>query len=282
MYGRWVCPRCHGRLRPGRGLLRCEGCSARFPVRAGLADFGADDALGSYARRQRADWDAMSEQYSAVLASIPPARFRQIDRPLLALARGNVLEVGCGDGRLLGQVAALPGVRSAFGIDVAPGMARRALARGLDVAVAPAERLPLADASVDVLLSGYYAMRYAELDPALAEAARVLRPGGRLGFTLLGRRAAALRGRAVGARLLWSDATRWAGAATLLGSVDLTMPNDVRSAAELRGRLARHGLRVERLLGTFGLPGLGHRLPYLRGDAAARWGYDVVVIATRP
>jgi SAM-dependent methyltransferase len=280
--GPWACPRCHGALGSARGALRCRACAARYPVRGGLADFGLDEALGANARRQRAEWDAMSEQYGAVLARLPAARFRPIDAPLLALARGDVLEVGCGDGRLLARVAAAASAGAIVGVDVAPGMARRAAARGFEVAVAPAERLPLPDGSVDAVLSGYYALRYADLELALAEVARVLRPGGRLGFTLLGRRATALRGRLAGLRLLGSASSRWTGALSLLGRLDMTMPNDVRDADELRGQLGRHGLRLDRLLGTVSLPLLpGAALPYLRGGAAARWGYDVVAVATR-
>jgi SAM-dependent methyltransferase len=224
----------------------------------------------------------MSEQYGAVLATLPAGRFRPIDAPLLALARGDVLEVGCGDGRLLARVAAVGRAGRIVGVDVAPGMARRAAARGFAVAVAPAERLPLPSGSVDAVLSGYYALRYADLELALAEAARVLRPGGRLGFTLLGRRAATLRGRVAGLRLLGSDAGRWTGALSLLGRLDVTMPNDVRDADELRGQLGRHALRLDRLLGTVSLPLLpGTVVPCLRGGAAARWGYDVVAVATR-
>jgi len=286
--GGWVCPLCRGPLRPSARAVACGRCRRRYPISDGAVDFVIDALLSPSARRGRDQWEAMSASYRAVVAGIPPARFVQIDRPLLALARGDVLEVGCGDGRLLTKLARTP-LRSLVGVDVAPGMVRLARQRGCAVAVASAERLPLPDRSVDVVLSGYYALRYADLEGSLAEAARVLRPGGRLGFTLLGRRVAELRGRLNALPLIRRDRSRWLAAESLLGRAAIALPNDLSAAATLRSRLAGSGLRLERLLGTPYLPLLGdllHRrgvvLPYLRGDAAVPWSYDLIVAAAKP
>jgi SAM-dependent methyltransferase len=284
----WVCPLCRGPLRPAARAIACDRCCRRYPAPDGVVDFVVERFLSPSARRVRDEWEAMSDSYRAVVACIPPARFVQIDRPLIALARGDVLEVGCGDGRLLVRLARAP-LRSLLGVDVAPGMVRLASARGCTVAVASAERLPLPDRSLDVVLSGYYALRYADLDRSLSEAARVLRPGGRLGFTLLGRRIAELRGRLNALPLLCQDRSRWLAAETLLGRAAIVLPNDLSEAAPLRTRLADCGLRLERLLGTPYLPLLGDQLlrwgvvlPYLRGDAAVPWSYDLIVAAAKP
>lgn len=119
----------------------------------------------------------------------------------------RVLEIGCGTGNLLLLAHRLaPGVVTT-GIDpdrAALAQARRkARRRGIDVRLDHgfADALPYPDASVDVVLSSLmlHHLPSAEKAPALREARRVLRPGGRLlvldiggdqhGHGLLGRRA---------------------------------------------------------------------------------------------
>jgi ubiquinone/menaquinone biosynthesis C-methylase UbiE len=62
-----------------------------------------------------------------------------------------------------------------------PALARRARARGVELEILPngAERLPFADASVDVIISTLVLCTVDDVDRALAEVRRVLRPGGR-------------------------------------------------------------------------------------------------------
>ena len=92
-------------------------------------------------------------------------------------ARGkDVLEVGCGTGLILGRVAKF--AASAKGIDLSPGMLEKAKARGLDVAQASATELPFPDASVDVAYSFKVLAHVPDIAHAMAEMARVVRPGG--------------------------------------------------------------------------------------------------------
>ncbi|MFT3766015.1 MAG: class I SAM-dependent methyltransferase [Minicystis sp.] len=88
----------------------------------------------------------------------------------------DVLEVGCGTGLLLRRMAAF--ARSARGVDLSPGMLERARARGLEVAEASATDLPFPDASFDVACSFKVLAHVREIQRALAEMARVVRPGG--------------------------------------------------------------------------------------------------------
>jgi uncharacterized protein YbaR (Trm112 family) len=106
--GRWVCPICRGPLRRSARAIACDNCRRRYPAPDGAVDFVVEELLPPTARRVRDEWEAMSAGYRAVVAHIPPARFVRIDRPLIALARGDVLEVGCGDGRLLTRLARAP------------------------------------------------------------------------------------------------------------------------------------------------------------------------------
>jgi SAM-dependent methyltransferase len=88
----------------------------------------------------------------------------------------DVLEVGCGTGLLLRRIAAF--ARTARGVDLSPGMLARARARGLDVVEASATRLPFPDRTFDVACSFKVLAHVREVRQALAEMARVVRPGG--------------------------------------------------------------------------------------------------------
>lgn len=121
------------------------------------------------------------------------------DRVLALGATESLLDVGCGDG------AYLDGVRSSghrgplVGVDIAPelvaaarerqgrdrlvdGRAGAALETPPDIKFieADAHALPFPDATFDAISARYVIDHLADPDAALAEAARVLSPGGRL------------------------------------------------------------------------------------------------------
>lgn len=87
-----------------------------------------------------------------------------------------LLEVGCGTGLVLERARAIG--RSAIGVDLSRGMLEQARARGLMVAQGTATQLPIATASVDVAFCFKVLAHVAEPELALAEMARVVRPGG--------------------------------------------------------------------------------------------------------
>lgn len=122
-----------------------------------------------------------------------------LERELLGRARGRVLELGAGNGENFGAFA--PDVRWQ-GLE--PDAGRRAEltlrarewgheAEPLD---ARAEELPLPPASVDTVVATYVLCSVQDVDAALAEARRVLVPGGRLLLVehVLAPHSAALRG----------------------------------------------------------------------------------------
>jgi SAM-dependent methyltransferase len=92
----------------------------------------------------------------------------------------DVLEVGCGTGLILQQVAQF--ARSATGMDLSPGMLERARERGLEVVEGSATELPFDDASFDVAYSFKVLAHVPAFEQALAEMARVVRPGGYIVF----------------------------------------------------------------------------------------------------
>jgi ubiquinone/menaquinone biosynthesis C-methylase UbiE len=108
---------------------------------------------------------------------------RLIDELELELVRRygtgrDILEAGCGTGLLLAEAARVG--RSALGLDLSAGMLGRARTRGLRVLQASLVRVPLPDASVDLVYSMKVLAHVPPIREALAELARVTRPGGHL------------------------------------------------------------------------------------------------------
>lgn len=98
----------------------------------------------------------------------------EIARPL---AEGrDVLELGCGTGLILKELH--PVARNAVGIDISPGMLAQAQARGLNVVVGSATDLPFQDESFDMVCSFKVLAHIEEIERAMSEVGRVLRPGG--------------------------------------------------------------------------------------------------------
>ena len=88
----------------------------------------------------------------------------------------DILECGCGTGLILERLARF--TRRAAGIDLSPGMLQLARARGLEVKEGSVTELPFDDASFDVTCSFKVLAHVPDIGKALAEMARVTRPGG--------------------------------------------------------------------------------------------------------
>lgn len=115
---------------------------------------------------------------------------RRLARSLDLQAGQTVLDVASGPGATAFLLAAEFGV-AVEGVDLGEQSVAKANARaaeqGLDgrvrFTVGDAERLPLADASVDAVVCECAFCTFPDKPTAAAELARVLRPGGRLGIT---------------------------------------------------------------------------------------------------
>ena len=119
----------------------------------------------------------VQERVLALLAEIAPSARR-------------VLDVGAGTGALLRRLrAARPGLAGAA-VDLAPGMCAvaRAALPGALVARADAEALPFRAGAFDLVVSTSTFQWLAHPGPALAEARRVLAPGGTFCLALFGAR----------------------------------------------------------------------------------------------
>jgi len=120
-------------------------------------------------------FDAIAEAFDAwfaknanVFESELLAEKRFLDDP------ENTVSIGCGTGLFEERL----GIRR--GVEPAEGMARLARKRGIEVRIAPAENVPYGDGSVKCVLLGTILSYVKDRPKALAEAYRVLAPGGRI------------------------------------------------------------------------------------------------------
>ena len=91
--------------------------------------------------------------------------------------RERILDIGCGDGQLTLRLASSGAIVT--GVDLSPQMVAAARARGVDAQEATAENLPCTDATFDAIFSNAALHWVQDHDAMLAEAHRVLKPGGR-------------------------------------------------------------------------------------------------------
>ena len=131
----------------------------------------------------------LSRRIEATYTTADVAEQRRVVIDHLALRPGeDVLDIGAGPGLLACEMAAVVGFDgSVHGID--PSESMRSIARGrrpseesapVTFGTGDANALPFADASFDVVTSTQVYEYVADMEGALAEAHRVLRPGGRL------------------------------------------------------------------------------------------------------
>lgn len=140
-------------------------------------------------RRARREYDRRAASYdrwwasyvrrttAATLARLPVA---------LSSLSGAALDVGCGTGVLLRELTRAAAGLRLCGLDLSPGMlgiARRRLGTGVPLVAATADRLPFAPGAFDLVVSCSSLHFWPDPSAALAEAGRVLRPGGRLVLT---------------------------------------------------------------------------------------------------
>lgn len=130
-------------------------------------------------RRDYASESRLLDRRSIYDRSEGPSALDVIWARIVEAAPRTVLEVGPGPGELSERIAVELGA-DVVAIDVSPRMVELTRARGIDARVADVQALPFDDAGFDLVVAAWVLFHPADLDRALREIERVLRPGGRL------------------------------------------------------------------------------------------------------
>lgn len=204
----------------------------------------------------------------------------EIDLALPYCAGKEILEAGCGTGLILKDLAKV--AKRAVGIDLSPGMARQAKARDLNIVLGSVTDLPFANESFDVVMSFKVLAHIKDIDKALSELTRVVRPGGRLILEFYNSQSLRyLAKRLAGPGKISQDRheaemfTRWEPPSEIVGR----FPSSVRVLSTHGVRVVTPAAFVHRLPLVGSLWGKAERA--LRDGPFSRFGGFFVVVAER-
>jgi SAM-dependent methyltransferase len=199
------------------------------------------------------------------------------DVALAALAErepGRLLEVGCGTGAFAERCAA--DLRcEVIALDSSPEMVRATAARGVAAQLGDVARLPFADAVFDCAVAAWMLYHVADLETAIAELVRVLRPGGRLVAVTNGDESLRELYDLAGGAKLTSAFSRENGTQLLSRHFAQVRRTDVETRAVFADRAA-----AAAYLATLGRDDLAERLPEFAEPLVAS-GAPTVFIADR-
>ncbi|MBN1423638.1 methyltransferase domain-containing protein [Candidatus Fermentibacteria bacterium] len=267
LYPLVVCPACHSELTMDAERItpsRCTGCDRVYPwlghIPVLVEQEAPDPALLSLAQV----WNGAAPSWSRNLSK-PAKVLAAAETPLLSMASGIVLEVGCGDGRLF-PAYETRGLR-AIGLDFSAVMLQMASDGGFPLVLADAHRIPLRKGCVDTVLVPFATIRYLDYQVFFKETFRVLKPGGVFGF------------------IAWNAAYNGIRAWLRHRVGSWRTGRDVARLKEILVPLAESGFDLVEIHGVFSAPRWSpwrHSLAWrVKGMTAARMARDIVVIARR-
>ena len=179
------CPECKGEL--DWDAHRCSSCSKMFSTDGGIVDFTAN---GDLEKQHQAEIDLHEElsgeydkRYSTDFSEVYSRYWNQQFLEHLPADPGYILDCGCGDGDLARELC-LKG-RHVFGMDISKAMLIQGKARlgdteNMEWVACPGETMPFPSGIFDVVCFRGSLHHMANERAALAEACRVLKPGGTL------------------------------------------------------------------------------------------------------
>ena len=155
-------------------------------------DTRAGDRFTLDRSRVRRSFERASASYDRAAVLQTDVRKRLLARlEYVSLAPQAIVDAGCGTGHASRELKRLYPRALVVALDLAPGMLRaaarqRGWLRRFERVCADAQRMPLADASVDLLYSNLMLQWCDDLDALFAECRRVLKPRGLLTFSTFG------------------------------------------------------------------------------------------------
>lgn len=135
-------------------------------------------SAATFSADARAAYDLPADEYYATFAGWRAYSYGERRRRLLSRLTGRVLDVGCGDGRIVLAELGSRGV----GLDRSAAMLAAARRRAPDARSirGDAHALPFGSACFDTVLVSHAIWLFADAPAFVADARRVLTPGGRL------------------------------------------------------------------------------------------------------
>jgi SAM-dependent methyltransferase len=133
---------------------------------------------------EHAGWQRAAEFYGDAFGALTPQTAPALLDAVRATDGTRLLDVASGPGFIAGAAAGRGA--SVIGLDFARAMVAEARRRhsAIDFREGDAEALPFADSSFDAVVMNFGMLHLARPDTAIAEARRVLEPGGRYAFTV--------------------------------------------------------------------------------------------------
>lgn len=141
-------------------------------------------SVDEFSRFEQEGWQRVADKYDSVWSSLTRQFIPHLVRDAQITASMSILDVACGPGYVSDHVTKLGAI--ATGLDFSAQMIAIAKRMVPDVSFVQgdAQQLPFASASFDRVLMNFGLLHLSEPQKACVEAARVLKSGGKFGFTI--------------------------------------------------------------------------------------------------